>query len=187
MTDPPPWGKEREPYFLNQSFDKPKHRHLGETYSSAWGLHDAQTPCVDMPTSFLKPVIAAPFDQPLPPMKCEFSVVLLLCVFMKFSDFILQNYWVLLFYIMMHFEILSPLVLHHLILFLSLLCITLAWSSNIQKERYWSGSQSLARICWFHDGCNQHWHKATDKFNQVQMIYLWPKFTLAKYRRFNIF
>ena len=77
----PPRGKEREPYFLNQNFDKSKHWHLGETYSSAWGLHDAQTPWADMPTSFLKPVIAAPLDQPLPPMKCEFSVVLLfMCV-----------------------------------------------------------------------------------------------------------
>ena len=91
----------------------------------------------------------------------------------NFSDFILQNYWVLLFYIMMHFEILSPLVLHHFILFLSPLCVTLARSSNIEKERHWFGSQSLARICWFHDGCSQHWHKATDKFSQVQMMYLY--------------
>ena len=25
VTDPPPRGKEREPYFLNQNFDKSKH------------------------------------------------------------------------------------------------------------------------------------------------------------------
>ena len=39
VTDPPPRGKEREPYFLNQGFDKPKHRHLGETpqcLGAAW-------------------------------------------------------------------------------------------------------------------------------------------------------